>query len=338
MKKPTRQNRLRHKVAVLVYPQIDMLDLAAPLEVFHLANLNLAAADRKRGIAYDVTLIGVGSSELIQTGCGVPVAVSQNIQDFRGRIDTLIVPGGEAWRLKDDELLMKRCSRLVERAGRVASVCTGAFLLADIGILNGKAATTHWRACNILQKRFPDIDVQEDALFVQQGKLFTSAGSTAGIDLMLHLVQQDYGRELAMRVARDLVVFLHRPGGQSQFSETLRNQCTATGSMADLLPWIANNLADDLRVEVLADRCNMSLRNFIRQFPKITGKTPAKYVETLRVEAVKRHLEQSNESLEEIAKLTGFGSADAMRRSFLRITGVNPSHYASTFGMPAGDG
>ena len=314
-----------------------MLDLATPLEVFHLANVNLADDERNGRTAYDVALIGVGPSNLIQTGCGVPVAVTESIRNFRGRIDTLIVPGGEAWGLKDDKLLLKRCSRLVERAGRVASICTGAFLLADVGVLDGKAATTHWRACDMLKARFPNIDVQKDALFVQQGKLFTSAGSTAGIDLMLHLVQQDCGRELAMRVARDLVVFLHRPGGQSQFSETLRNQYTATGSMADLLPWIANNLTDDLRVEVLADRCNMSLRNFIRQFPKITGKTPAKYIEVLRVEAVKRYLEQSYDSLETIAELTGFGSADAMRRSFIRITGVNPSHYANTFGIPASD-
>ncbi len=330
--------RVAHKVVVLVYPQIDLLDLAAPLEVFHLANLNLNDAEPKRGVAYEVKLIGVGSSDLIQTGCGIPVSVSQSIHDFRGKVDTLIVPGGEAWSLGEDALFMKRFLRLAERSSRVASVCTGAFLIADAGLLSGKSATTHWRACDMLQERHPDINVDEDALFVQQGNIFTSAGSTAGIDLMLHLVQQDHGRETAMRVARDLVVFLHRPGGQSQFSETLRNQATATGSIADLLPWVANHLADDLRVEILADRCNMSLRNFVRQFPKVTGKTPAKYIELLRVEAVKRQLEQSTDSLDEIATLTGFGSADAMRRSFQRVTGVNPTQYASTFGTSADDG
>ena len=329
---------MAHKVVVLVYPKIDMLDLAAPLEVFHLANFNLCDAEPNPGMAYEVKLIGVGSSELIQTGCGVPVSVPQNIQTFRGQVDTLVVPGGEAWGFGDDAPLMKRLWRLAKRSGRVASVCTGAFLLADAGLLSGKSATTHWRACGMLQERYPDIDVQEDALFIQQGKVFTSAGSTAGIDLMLHLVQQDHGREIAMRVARDLVVFLHRPGGQSQFSETLRNQSAATGSVADLLPWIANHLADDLRVEVLAECCNMSLRNFVRQFPRVTGKTPAKYVEAVRVEAVKRQLEQSTASLDEIANRTGFGSADAMRRSFQRITGVNPSQYARTFGMSSDDG
>lgn len=337
-KQPARRQRgAAHKVVVLVYPQIDMLDLAAPLEVFHLANLSLSHVEPQRP-AYDVTLIGLGSSELIQTGCGVPVAVPQSIESFRGSVDTLIVPGGEKWDFQEDAELMKRFLRVTDRSSRIASICTGAFLLADAGLLSGISATTHWRACGMLQDRYPDIDVQEDALFVQQGDIFTSAGSTAGIDLMLHLVQQDHGREIAMRVARDLVVFLHRPGGQSQFSETLRHQSTATGAIADLLPWLANHLAGDLRVEILADRCHMSLRNFVRQFPKVTGRTPAKYVESLRVEAVKRQLEQSTESLDEIATLVGFGSADAMRRSFQRITGVSPSQYAMTFGMTQNGG
>lgn len=332
-----RQRRTAHKVVVLVYPQIAMLDLAAPIDVFHLANLFLSQVAPKSP-AYDVMLIGIGSSELIQTSSGVPVAVPQSIEGFRGPVDTLVVPGGANFDVLNDSPLMKRFLRLAGRSNRIASTCTGAFLLADAGLLSGISATTHWRACDILQERYPDIDVQEDAVFIQQGNIFTSAGSTAGIDLMLHLVQQDHGREIAMRVARALVVFLHRPGGQSQFSETLRQQSTATGPMADLLPWIANHLADDLRVEILAEQCNMSVRNFVRQFPKVTGKTPAKYVEALRVEAVKRQLEQSTECLDKIAMLVGFGSADAMRRSFQKITGVSPSQYAKRFGVPQSNG
>ncbi len=321
-------------MVVLVYPSVDLFDLAIPLEVFHFANQTIKRMFKNHRKAYKVKLISNVPSVSVKTGSGPEVCVEKDVACFRGKVDTLVVPGGESPGICRDKEFLKHFKRIADKSSRIASVCTGAFVLADAGLLDGKSCTTHWRACENLQKLHPRVSVKEDSIFVEDKNIFTSAGSSAGIDLLLHLVEKDHGRDVSMSIARDLVVFLRRPGGQSQFSETLQNQAADSHVMSDLIPWMMNNLQGDLRVEQLAEKCQMSVRNFVRQFPKTLGKTPARYVESLRIEAAKRKLEQSTDrSYHEIAMAVGFGSVDSMRRSFLRVVGVTPSDYRRSFGV-----
>jgi transcriptional regulator GlxA family with amidase domain len=216
-------------------------------------------------------------------------------------------------------------------ARRVCAVCTGAFLLAEAGLLDGRRAVTHWGSCDALQQPYPRITVERDPIFLRDGKVWTSAGVTAGIDLALALVEEDLGRAMALRVARHLVVFLKRPGGQSQFSAMLESQAQGDGAFGDLHDWMARRLADDLGVDALAARAGMSPRNFARVYAKRMGTTPAKAVERLRVDAARRALEETDASIESIADRCGFGDEERMRRSFLRSLGVPPRHYRARF-------
>jgi transcriptional regulator GlxA family with amidase domain len=217
-----------------------------------------------------------------------------------------------------------------QAARRVASVCTGAFLLAACGLLDGRRAVTHWRSCARLQQRHPAVRVEEDRIYLRDGKVWTSAGVTAGIDLALALVEEDLGRDLALAVARHLVVFLKRPGGQSQFSTMLAAQ-SAGDDFARLHDWIATHLDADLRVEHLAAAAGMSPRHFARVYAERMGRTPAKAVEAMRIEAARRALEESGAPIEAVARRCGFGDEERMRRSFLRRLGVGPRAYRARF-------
>ena len=221
--------------------------------------------------------------------------------------------------------------RLAGRSRRVVSVCAGAFLLAEAGLLDGKKATTHWRATRALAARFPKIDVQEDSIYVKDGNTYTSAGITAGIDLTLALVEEDLGHAAALDCARHLVVFMRRPGGQSQFSATLESQRADREVINDLVAWAADNLGNDLSVQAMAERAHMSVRNFSRVFRSEVGRTPAAFVEQLRVEATRQRLETTDQSIEEISRHCGFRSADSMRRAFQRVLRVAPSDYRLRF-------
>jgi len=218
-----------------------------------------------------------------------------------------------------------------DRARRTASVCSGTFLLAQAGLLNGRRAATHWAMCDLLQERFPAVEVDRDSLFVKQHAVWTSAGVTAGIDLALALVEGDCGHDVAMQVARELVVFLKRPGGQAQFSELLLAQEAGGDTFERLHLWIMDNLALDMPVEVLAGQANMSPRNFARVYKEKTGRTPAKGVESLRLEAARRMLETSLRSVEQVARLCGFGNEERMRTVFQRVLAVSPSDYRKRF-------
>lgn len=319
------------RVVVLAYPHIDLLDFSGPVEVLHLANLAVNSLRSESGYAYETHVLSANDELEVMTGSGIRIRADGNLFGYRGSIQTLMVPGGETWQLTGDERILKRIAQLSSRASRTVSVCSGALILAAAGLLSGRRATTHWRACQFLENSYPDTVLEPDSIFVQDGNVYTSAGSTAGIDLMLQIVENDLGRDIAMHVARDMVVFLRRSGGQAQFSETLKTQVRPSMALRDLFAWIANNLAEDLRVEILADKCNMSLRNFVRQFPREVGSTPAKYVESVRVESARQMLEQSACSLDEVAATCGFGSADSMRRSFLRTLGVSPNQYRKSF-------
>jgi transcriptional regulator GlxA family with amidase domain len=213
----------------------------------------------------------------------------------------------------------------------LASVCTGAFILASAGLLNDRRATTHWRSANALSREYPAITIDPDAIFVRDGHIYTSAGVTAGMDLALALVEEDFGREVALMVARLLVLFLKRPGGQSQFSSQLAVQMLPSGPLKGLPEWILEHLAEDLSVERLAARVAMSPRNFARVFLKETGATPAKFVEIARIEKARRELEDSNVAVEAVACLCGFGNAERMRRTFQRHLRVVPQEYRRRF-------
>ncbi|MEM6456521.1 MAG: helix-turn-helix domain-containing protein [Acidobacteriota bacterium] len=319
-------------VAALLFPGIELLDFAGPAEVFHLANLAANAQRPGAGHQYRLRCLSLASTDRVPTGAGVVLVAHGDARaDDGGEIDTLLIPGGAIAPLLTDADALAAIRRLAARARRVASVCSGAFVLAATGLLAGRRATTHWRGCDLLADRFPDVEVVLDAIFVQDGRFFTSAGSTAGIDLALHLVEMDLGRAVAMHVARDMVVFLRRQGGQAQFSTALRGQGAQSDPLRALLAWIPEHLADDLRVERLAAQARMSTRNFVRRFPQEVGVTPARYVEQVRVEAAQRQLEDTARSLDEIAADCGFGGRDALRRAFLRVLGVSPSAYRRRF-------
>ena len=319
---------MRHIVFV-AFDQVLLLDIAGPLQVF--ATACDLAAEAGHAEPYRLSVVSLRGGAVATTS-GLPL-LSETLDAVRGKaIDTLIVPGGRGARQDPAEpALIAWLATRSRRARRTCSVCTGAFLLAAAGLLDGRRAVTHWSHCARLQQRFPRVAVEADPIFLRDGPIWTSAGVTAGIDLALALVEEDLGRELALRVARQLVVFLKRPGGQSQFSALLQSQTSDDGSFARLHDWMAEHLGQDLRVEALAARAGMSPRNFARLYVRRLGTTPAKAVERLRLEAARRALEESGASIARVAQVCGFGDEERMRRAFLRSLGVAPQHYRQRF-------
>jgi transcriptional regulator GlxA family with amidase domain len=322
-------------VAMLVYDGIQSLDLTGPLEVFSGANTYLRERDRRP--AYRIEIIARAAG-VVTTGSGLRLHAEHAYRDLR-RIDTLVVAGGEARAVTAaaaQRPLLRWLRTTGRRVRRLTSVCSGAFLLAEAGLLDGRRATTHWSATALFAKRYPRITVEPDAIFVRDGHVYTSAGVTAGIDLALALVEEDLGRAIALEIARRLVVFLKRPGGQSQFSSHLAAQATPPGPLRDLPEWIVAHLSADLSVERLAERAAMSARNFARVFRRETGLTPAKFVERARVDAARRCLEDDAIGLEDVASRCGFTSAEQLRRTFHRHLRVVPVDYRKRFHRPAG--
>lgn len=313
------------------FDQVVLLDLIGPWEVFFLTN----ALTGGETPPYKLELVSGDDAESILSCGGISMTSYRTANCCRGAIDTLIVPAkgmSGKTHLSDHSLAVLR--RLAGRSRRVVSICGGALLLAAAGLLDGKKATTHWLVTNELAARFPKVVVQPDSIFVKDGHVYTSAGVTAGIDLALALVEEDLGRAIALKCARHLVMFMPRPGGQSQFSATLESQQTERNAINEIIAWATDNLASDLSVEAMAERVHMSLRNFSRVFRSEVGQTPAVFVDKLRVDAARRRLEETDHSLEAIAKDCGFGSADSMRRSFNRVVKVAPSDYRQRFFQP----
>jgi transcriptional regulator GlxA family with amidase domain len=314
----------RH-VVVLAYDGIQSLDLTGPMEVFDVAT--------RHGIVppYRVEVIAPTAAPIVTTS-GITITPSRGIRDLQRPVDTFVVAGGDGvYPLLEDAELVAAVRRTAKRARRVASVCTGAFLLAEAGLLDGRRVTTHWARCRRLARTFPELDVDPDPIFVRDGDVSTSAGVTAGIDLCLALVEDDHGRDLALSVARQLVVFLKRPGGQAQFSSHLSTQLADRDVLAEVQGWIADHLDDDLSVARLAARAAMSPRHFARVFRAETGVTPARFVEHARVEQARRRREESAVGIEEIAHDCGFGTPETMRRAFLRSLWVGPAEYRQRF-------
>jgi len=314
-------------VWIVMFPDVQALDVTGPLEVFALAN-RLSPGRVPR---YQISVLAAEAG-VVSTSSGLSLLAGRGIRQANGPVDTLLVAGGQGTRAAmRDTRLVSWIRHTAPRARRVASVCSGAFLLGEAGLLDGRRATTHWAVCEALQRRYPTARVEADPIFVRDGKVSTSAGVTAGMDLALELVEEDGGRDLALAVARWLVMFLRRPGGQSQFSVQLRAQVAERRGLRDLQVWIAEHLGEDLSVSALAHRARMSPRNFARAFRREIGATPAAYVEAQRVEAARRLLETADLSVAEVATACGFGRVETMHRAFRRGVRVSPGQYRRHF-------
>jgi transcriptional regulator GlxA family with amidase domain len=311
------------RVVIVAFPGVQTLDVTGPAEVFRAASLIHPPG-------YRVTVAATQTGPLATST--VSLVPDARLDQCDGRIDTLIVAGGMgARRAEEHPWLVEWIADAATRSRRVASVCTGAFLLARAGLLDGRRATTHWASCADLAARYPAVTVEPDPIFVRDGDVATSAGVTAGMDLALALVEEDVGRDVALEAARWLVVFLQRPGGQAQFSAQLAAQTADRAPLRELQAWIPDHLDEDLSVPALARRACMSERNFARAFRRETGRTPGAYVEAARVERARIALETGALPVEAIAGQAGFGTVETMRRAFRRQVGVSPIEYRTRF-------
>jgi transcriptional regulator GlxA family with amidase domain len=318
------------RVVILAFPGVQPLDVVGPAEVF-------AGADALAGGgAYTVEVVAKEPDPIAVRSSGYGIVPKTTTARCRGPIDTLVVAGGfGVVKAENDAELIRWIRSAARRSRRVTSVCSGAFLLAGAGLLEGKTCTTHWASTAELARRHPELTVDPNPIFVRDGNVWTSAGITAGIDLSLALVEEDLGAEVALAVARLLVVYFKRPGGQSQFSGALSVQQASRPALRELQAWIAGHLDEDLSVAALAERAGLSERSFARAFRAEVGQTPAVYVEGLRVERARALLEDGAQSLDAVARAAGFSSAEVLRRAFHRRMGVSPAAYRERFRLAA---
>lgn len=312
------------RVVILAPPMSEVLDITGPFEVFAAANGYASQP------LYEIELYSTTNEPRVGTTCGLEIPAAGTFRDIRGAIDTLLVAGGSTAELRQacgDAELLGFILGAAAGVRRIGSICTGAFILAASGLLSGKRATTHWSRCDELARRYPDVRVERDAIYTADSNCYTSAGVTAGIDLALALVEEDAGASVAASVARDLVLYVRRPAGQPQMSAALTLQFADRRALRELQGWMVENLRADLSVSALADRCAMSPRHFARLFVRETGTTPARFVERLRVESASRRLEESTDTVDQVAASCGFGSADSMRRVFVRVVGRTPTEF-----------
>src|SRR5215510_11066508 len=320
------------RIGVVGFPGSQILDIAGPLAVFTEANHFCREDFNLKQPAYQVELISTESDRLVDCYCGVNITAQNDFRRVRGKFDTVLIAGGYGVaQIGNITGFLPWLRKTSKSARRIGSVCAGAFALAAAGLLDGKRATTHWHYCRQMAELFPAVQIDPDPIFICDGNVYTSAGVTAGIDLSLALVEEDWGAELALLVARALVVFLRRPGSQSQFSASLSLQASDRAPMRDLQVWLLDNLREPLTVERMAAQVGMSPRNFARVFAEQIGVTPARFVSQVRVEAARRRLEESSQPVELIAEECGFGSAESMRGAFQRQMHVSPQEYRKRF-------
>ncbi|UXV21752.1 helix-turn-helix domain-containing protein [Pseudomonas fluorescens] len=318
-------------IHVLAFDNAQVLDVTGPLQVF--ASTNDLARQRGLPLPYAASVIAAQTTPVI-TSAGLAL-LAEPLPAADAPCDTLVIAGGwGVYGAAEDAELVGWVKQKAQHTRRMTSVCTGAFLLAASGLLDGCRVATHWTRCDELARKYPLLTVESNPIFIQQGAVWTSAGVTAGIDLCLALVEEDLGRAVALEVARHLVVFLKRPGGQSQFSAALSLQ-KGDSRFADLHVWIAENLSLDLNIPTLAAQAGMSERSFVRHYRAETGQTPARAVELIRVDAARRQLADSTASIKRIAVQCGFGCEETLRRSFLRALDVTPQAYRERFCQPA---
>lgn len=326
--------RMKH-VVILVPPQTSILDVTGPLEVLSKTNDAILSANKQNKAYYITHLVSMDNTTVVPTSCGMPVICEGGFSDIFYPIDTVIIAGRGVYRENVPPHILDWLRTVAEEhpKTRIASVCAGAFILAATGLLNGRRATTHWMLCDQMADQFREINVERDPIFIKDGNFYTSAGISTGIDLTLGLVEEDLGRDVAMEIARILVLYLKRPGSQSQFSTILMTQSTDSLPVNQIVQFIQEHLSDDLSVEGMAERLSMSSRNFSRVFIKETGVSPAKYVEKVRVEAARRRLEESNLSLDQVAQECGLVNANGLRRLFVRHLNTSPGIYRKNFGV-----
>ncbi len=322
------------RVAMLAFPDAQVLDVVGPLEVFSRAARWMRDEGRRPDLAYEVEILGLRRGAF-RTSSGLVLQAARGFADAGPGIDTLMLAGGVGvGHCRTNAPLLRWIRRQSGRVRRLTSICTGAFLLAEAGLLDGRRATTHWHHCDTLAREFPRVRVEPDRLFVRDGTLHTSAGVTSGMDLALALVEEDFGRDVALAAARELVMFLKRPGGQAQFSAQLEAQLAAHEPLRELQAWVVEHPAEDLSVERLARRVAMSPRHFARVFTREAGTTPARYVASVRLETARRLLEETADPLGAVCARSGHGTPESMRRAFVRALGVPPATYRERFTRP----
>lgn len=324
---------MTRNVVMLAFPDAQSLDVSGPYEVFSAAT-RACIAKGKPEDGYAITLLSPDGAPM-RCESGLTLLADKSLFGFRkaGALHTFLVCGGTgARRAAEDAQVTRAVRRLAGQATRIASVCTGSFVLAAAGLLDGKRATTHWARCGLMRRLYPLVQVEDAPIYVRDGNVYTSAGVTAGIDLALALVEEDLGRVIASEVARRLVVFVRRAGGQAQFSAQLSAQSAEREPLRELMAWIVEHPKADLDVPALAARTHLSVRHFSRLFRAETGLSPATYVERVRIETARRLLETSPRSVEEVAAAAGFGTPEALRRAFARRLTVSPREYRARFG------
>jgi len=325
------RNRSR-TIVFLAAPSSQILDVAGPFQIFVRAAELFVEEYPARKAPYNVLMASTTRRRSVVTNCGLVLTGTETFRTLRGPIDTLLVAGGSGVETAaHDEELLLWLQKAAQRVRRIGSICTGAFLLASAGLLDGKRAATHWKWAAELANKFKHTTVDPDPIYIRDGSTYTTAGVTAGMDLALALVEEDLGAPMALKVAREMVLYLRRAGGQSQFSAALSLQASDRKQIEEIRSWTHDNLRQDLPVEKLAAKAGMSPRNFARVFLKDTGTTPARFVECLRVEAARRRLEESHDKLEKVANDCGFGSIQSLRRSFFRVLHVPPNDYRHRF-------
>jgi transcriptional regulator GlxA family with amidase domain len=322
----------RH-IVLVGFEGVQLLDLAGPADVFDAASR--VTTREGGGPGYRLT-IATADGGAVRASSGMKIEPDADLGSLEGgELDTLLVAGGRGRMVLERSDLVPALAKVAPGASRVGSVCGGAFLLAAAGLLDGRRVTTHWAGCEDLARRYPALTVEPDRIYVRDGNVITSAGVTAGIDLALALVEQDHGVETARTVARWLVVFLQRPGGQSQFSQRLTAPVSGDSPIRPLVDAIVADPAGDHRVSTLATRASLSERQLSRLFAMQVRTTPARFVERVRVEAARDQLETSRSSVDAVAAGCGFGSSETMRRAFLRVLGIGPGEYRQRFGVVA---
>jgi transcriptional regulator GlxA family with amidase domain len=315
-----------HSVVLVALPGVQFLDIVGPLEAFDVANKVLEHAGRPAHYALQV----VSTQRKVTTSAGLEV-VARPVDQVTA-LDTLVIGGNLAMAERSiPRPALRSIQRLAKKAHRVVSVCAGAFILGDLGLLDGRRCTTHWLSLDALKARFPKAQVEADTLYADDHPIYTSAGVTSGIDLALYLIERDLGPKLALAVARLLVVFLHRPGGQSQFSAALELPPSTDRRLRGLAAAVVAAPQNRWTVDVLARRAAMSTRNFARVFTQRQGQTPAAFVERVRLDVARMKLEASDESVASVAARAGFGTEETMRRVFLRSLGITPADYRRRF-------
>lgn len=326
-------NMTTRRIGIIGFDRVTALDLVGPSDAFAAA----FADDANHGHqpCYEIVILGLLRRSFVAES-GIIFARHHTLQSAPA-IDTLIIPGGSGLRERQtNDRICAWVKRNAPEIRRIASVCTGIYGLASTGLLDGRRVTTHWRFAEDVANRFPALRLDRNALFIKDGAFYTSAGITAGIDLALALIEEDCGTQVALTVARELVVYFKRPGGQEQYSEPLQFQLRSSDRLADLIPWIGSHLRQDLSVEILAARANLCVRHFSRRFRRAFGSPPAEFVQNVRLDEARRRLSSHVSTIQEIADSVGFAGADSFRRAFELRFGISPSAYRGRFEVRLG--